>query len=162
MNKWLLMTLAVSTGLASTLALAQVAGQPAPQAKSSTPMQWMDANGDGVISKDEAAKYPRLAAAFDQIDTNKDGKLSADELAAWRKQAGASKPYKDPEDMQARRAARQAECFDKADTDKNGQLSRAEFAKLHEVCGPMGGGMQHGGMPRAQVPPAPSAPPAGK
>ncbi|HQQ59015.1 MAG TPA: EF-hand domain-containing protein [Thermomonas sp.] len=158
MKKLLLLTLAVSAGLASACALAQSASpsasQPA-QAKpmQAKPMQRMDANGDGAISKDEAAKFPRLAASFDQIDTNKDGKLSQDELAAWRKSRAASgdrmhSGYKDPEDMQARRAA----CFDKADTNHDGQLSRDEFTKMGEVCG-----MGHGG--RGHMPPP--APPAG-
>lgn len=176
MNKLLLMTLAVSAGLTSAMALAQVAAPPAPQARPNMPMLRMDANGDGMISKEEAAKFPRLAGKFDQIDTSKDGKLSADELTAWRKSAAGGRMHghgagdKAPEEMQAHRAARQAECFDKADTDKNGQLSRDEFAKLHEACGPMGGGMRHGGAghmpppapPAPPPPPAPPAPPARK
>lgn len=152
MKKLLLLTLAVSVGLASACALAQAAGQAAPQAGHNKMMSRMDANGDGAISKDEAAKFPRLAASFDQIDTNKDGKLSQDELVAWRKSRAESgdrmhSGYKDPEDMQARRAA----CFDKADTNHDGQLSRDEFTKMGEVCG-----MGHGG--RGHMPPPASQP----
>lgn len=39
----------------------------------------LDANGDGVIDRSEAAKMPWLAQHFDQLDKNKDGKLSQDE-----------------------------------------------------------------------------------
>lgn len=45
----------------------------------------LDTNKDGLISRDEAAKAPRLSKAFDAIDSNKDGKLSREELAAFRR-----------------------------------------------------------------------------
>ena len=44
----------------------------------------MDANGDKMISRDEAKGHPRLEKNFDAIDTNKDGQLSPDELKAFR------------------------------------------------------------------------------
>ena len=74
MKKLHILTLAVAAALASTVAIAQTAAPKAPPK--------IDANGDGVISKTEAAAYPRLAARFDQLDANKDGKLSADERPA--------------------------------------------------------------------------------
>ena len=43
-----------------------------------------DTDGDGRISRAEAAKMPRLAEHFDQIDTDKDGYLSREELQAAR------------------------------------------------------------------------------
>lgn len=49
-------------------------------------MARMDADGDGFVSREEAAKFPRLAAAFDKLDTNHDGKLSPDELKAIKRQ----------------------------------------------------------------------------
>ena len=45
----------------------------------------LDTNKDGLISRDEAAKAPRLLKAFDAIDSNKDGLLSRDEMAAFRR-----------------------------------------------------------------------------
>jgi Ca2+-binding EF-hand superfamily protein len=54
------------------------------QAHKGEAMKKMDGNGDGKISREEAAKHPRLAKHFDQIDTNKDGVLSTDELQAFR------------------------------------------------------------------------------
>ncbi|MEO5695017.1 MAG: hypothetical protein ABIQ72_17920 [Usitatibacter sp.] len=44
-----------------------------------------DTNGDGLISRAEAAALPRLARNFDQIDANKDGQLSAEEMRAFHK-----------------------------------------------------------------------------
>lgn len=41
-----------------------------------------DGNGDGKLSKEEAARMPAIAAKFDELDANKDGFLSMDEFAA--------------------------------------------------------------------------------
>jgi len=41
-----------------------------------------DANGDGKVSKEEAAKLPAIASRFDELDKNKDGVLSIEEFAA--------------------------------------------------------------------------------
>jgi hypothetical protein len=43
----------------------------------------LDANGDGAISKDEAAVDPALTQAFDTLDKDADGKLSPAEYAAY-------------------------------------------------------------------------------
>ena len=39
-----------------------------------------DANGDGKVSKDEAAKLPAIATKFDALDKDKDGMLSMGEF----------------------------------------------------------------------------------
>jgi hypothetical protein len=39
-----------------------------------------DTNGDGQISRQEAALLPGLARRFDQLDTNKDGSISSAEF----------------------------------------------------------------------------------
>lgn len=45
-----------------------------------------DADGNGLISREEAQKaMPRLVRRFERIDTNKDGQISKDEIAAARK-----------------------------------------------------------------------------
>lgn len=41
-----------------------------------------DANGDGSLSREEAARVPALAARFDELDNNQDGALSLEEFAA--------------------------------------------------------------------------------
>jgi Ca2+-binding EF-hand superfamily protein len=40
----------------------------------------LDANGDGMVSRDEAALTPGLEDSFDQLDANADGVLSRDEI----------------------------------------------------------------------------------
>ena len=41
-----------------------------------------DANGDGKLSKEEAAMVPSVAAKFAELDKNKDGFLTLAEFAA--------------------------------------------------------------------------------
>jgi Ca2+-binding EF-hand superfamily protein len=41
-----------------------------------------DANGDGKLSKEEAARLPAIAAKFDELDKDKDGALSMAEFMA--------------------------------------------------------------------------------
>ncbi len=43
----------------------------------------LDTDGDGTISRAEAAAHPTLAAEFNAIDANRDGRLSREELAGW-------------------------------------------------------------------------------
>lgn len=71
-----------------------------------------DTDGDGRISRTEAAAKPELAARFDQLDVNKDG-------------------YLDRADRQARMSERRNEWFKNADTNNDGQISRAEFDAIH-------------------------------
>jgi Ca2+-binding EF-hand superfamily protein len=40
-----------------------------------------DGNGDGRLSRDEAASMPEIAGRFDRLDKDKDGSLSLDEFA---------------------------------------------------------------------------------
>jgi Ca2+-binding EF-hand superfamily protein len=40
-----------------------------------------DANGDGRITRDEAAKLPSIGTKFDALDKDKDGVLSLEEFA---------------------------------------------------------------------------------
>lgn len=102
MKKLHILSLAVAAALVSTIAFAQTAA-PTAHAKP-------DANGDGLITKAEAAKFPKLAEKFDQLDKNKDGKLSRDELPMRRT------------GMRGHRDGMQA-----LDVDKDGRISRAEM-----------------------------------
>jgi Ca2+-binding EF-hand superfamily protein len=55
-------------------------------------MKALDKDGDGKISREEAAANPKLAKRFDMIDTNHDGFLSAEELAAYKASKRGAKP----------------------------------------------------------------------
>ncbi len=78
----------------------------------------LDTNGDGRISKLEAASSP-LAAKFAQIDRNHDGYLVHSELQADREQRRA--------EVAAKRAERFEQQFKLADSNQDGRLSRVEF-----------------------------------
>ncbi|MBL8389827.1 MAG: EF-hand domain-containing protein [Hydrogenophaga sp.] len=82
----------ITLGLASVSAFAQSTAAPAspePSTSSSTSgasdakaaFAKADTNGDGKLSKDEAAMLPAISANFDKADANKDGSLSASEFA---------------------------------------------------------------------------------
>ncbi|MET9518023.1 EF-hand domain-containing protein [Streptomyces sp. NPDC002994] len=106
----------------------------------------LDADGDGVISRQEYLARPERAAAatgrdrddplvslartahervYASMDANDDGKVTFEEYAAW---AGA-----DAFDEVCRQAL--GSLFDLADTDSDGALSQAEFTRLREALG---------------------------
>jgi hypothetical protein len=58
-----------------------------PQARAVQKLKDADADGDGLLSKAEAEKLPRLARHFERIDGNGDGKLSRQELRTAREKA---------------------------------------------------------------------------
>lgn len=86
----------------------------------------LDANGDGVIDRQEAAASPRLAARFDELDKNKDGKLSGDELPQWRHgsrgHGGGSEGRHG-----SRHGGGRGGLLAAMDTDKDGRVSAAEY-----------------------------------
>jgi EF hand len=70
----------IAATLAMPLATAPAAAQaPAP---AEAAFKRADANSDGKLSKDEAARLPAIAARFDELDRDKDGFLSMVEFAA--------------------------------------------------------------------------------
>ena len=69
------------TAVLPLTALAQQA-QPGQQPAASTPeiaFMRADTNGDGKLSKAEAARLPAVAPKFDALDKDKDGMLSMGE-----------------------------------------------------------------------------------
>lgn len=72
----------IAVTLAMPLAMAPVAAQTAAPAPSEAAFKRADANSDGKLSKDEAARLPAIAAKFDELDRDKDGFLSMAEFAA--------------------------------------------------------------------------------
>lgn len=65
-------------------ALAQTTTGPtparAPLMAASSQFQQADQNGDGQLSRSEAAMVPGLEAAFDKLDADRNGSLSAGEF----------------------------------------------------------------------------------
>lgn len=94
-----------------------------------------DTNGDGMISRAEAAALPRLAAHFDAIDTNKDGQITMDELRAAHQAhrghhgGGHAKALLGPDGKVTREQflARAAERFDRLDANKDGVVTAEEL-----------------------------------
>ncbi|MGY0560394.1 MULTISPECIES: EF-hand domain-containing protein [unclassified Luteimonas] len=93
--------LALGFALAMPMAFAQEAddlgqeptaptGQPAPQGQ----VSWndLDSDGDGNLSRSEAAGLAQLASVFDQADADGDGVLTPQEYQAWAASQGAGAP----------------------------------------------------------------------
>jgi len=51
-----------------------------------------DTNNDGMLSREEVAKIPRLLKRFEDIDTSKDGQVSQEELEAAMKRRRGDRP----------------------------------------------------------------------
>jgi hypothetical protein len=98
--------IAIALVSAATLVLAQPAAVPARGAAVER-LRAADTNGDGLISRAEAAaSLPRVAKHFDEIDANKDGQISSEELRAFH------------EARKAERAKRKAQAADGASASK--------------------------------------------
>ena len=78
----------------------------------------LDTDGDGRISRAEAAVQPRFAARFDEADGNRDGFVVRSELQASSEKHRAERV--------ARHRAMFEEKFAKADINRDGKLSRVE------------------------------------
>lgn len=76
-------------------------------------MRAADTNADGMISREEAASLPGLAARFDAVDANADGNITLAEMQAARG---------------THRHGNRGEGWKKWDADGDGRLSREETA----------------------------------
>ena len=77
---------------------ANMVGAPGanPRASLNERINQLDINHDGLISKAEAAGYPKLAKGFKRLDSNKDGQLSSEEIAAFQDKTKAKRAAKAP------------------------------------------------------------------
>jgi hypothetical protein len=94
-----------------------VQGCVTPAAAPAADLPRLDANGDGLVTREEAQVYPRMAARFDDADTNRDGHLDAAEAEAGREAVR----------RQARAAIR--ERWSAADKDGDDAISQSEAAE---------------------------------
>jgi len=118
--------------------LAQAASTPPPG-----PGRYpMDADKDGLVTREEASSFPMLSAQFDAADTNKDGKLDAAEMDAHRAMMHSTGRAKAKQRWQAAdkdgdsaisleeaQASMPgvAERFSQFDVDGDGKIERAEM-----------------------------------
>ncbi|MBA1147546.1 EF-hand domain-containing protein [Ectothiorhodospiraceae bacterium WFHF3C12] len=79
------MLLAAVLAAATTVAFA--GSQEGMKEQGHTAYKALDANGDGMISPEEATANPNVAAQFDQLDANGDSRLDQGEFARF--EAGA-------------------------------------------------------------------------
>ncbi|MEN1925901.1 EF-hand domain-containing protein [Luteimonas sp. MJ293] len=93
--------LALGFAMAMPMAFAQEADdfgqEPATPTAQSAPqgqVSWtdLDTDGDGNLSRAEAAGLPQLAQVFDQADADGDGVLTPQEYQAWAASQGAGAP----------------------------------------------------------------------
>ena len=137
MKRLILAAALAGTALAGPT-LAQTAAPAAPTAK---PMR-ADANGDGVVTRAEAAAA--ADARFTALDRNRDGKLSADEMPGRRWKRDDSTPRPDagrPDITREAFRARALERFDRMDANRDGRVDKSE----REAMRARGGGRGHHG-----------------
>lgn len=110
------------------------------------PRAKIDANDDGAITREEAAKFPRLAERFDELDKNRDGKLDASERPQRRggrehggRHGGAGGAARLDTDgdgrispAEAAKSPRLAENFAAIDANKDGYIVRGELRGYFE------------------------------
>jgi hypothetical protein len=111
--KYVAILTAVGLGSAAILALAAPEGRDGRGAMHERIKQ-ADTDGNGMLSRAEAAALPRIAKHFDEIDANHDNQITADELKAFH------------EKMRGAHDKQRAEHWKKLDTNGDGKISRDE------------------------------------
>ena len=126
--------LAAALASASFMAVALVG----PTAAQTAPAARGDANGDGVLTRDEA--MAQADARFDRLDTNKDGKLTPDEMQPRRAMGGADAAPPPPPPADGASSPPPAagpagrgfggRMFARLDTNGDGVIDREEYRAL--------------------------------
>jgi hypothetical protein len=123
---------ALALGSAATLVLA--ADGPHGGRGMGERVRAADTNGDGLISRTEAAALPRLAEKFDAIDLNRDGQLSRDEMHAFRQARVLNRMGDTDGDGKLSKAealAKASARFDRVDSNHDGFVTADELKAAH-------------------------------
>lgn len=153
-------TLFTALALALAATTAAFAAEPAANPERA-PRPALDANGDGVVDRAEAAKFPRLAEHFDKLDSNGDGKLDVSERPQRRHgghrgkgahghgPGGIARLDQDGDgrisraELEAGKGGREGRTnpllanFAAIDADKDGHIVRGELEAWHEKQRPL-------------------------
>jgi len=138
--KYVLILTAAALVSASTLVLADPGAGPVRGAMIER-LKAADTDGNGMLSRQEAAALPRIAERFDAIDANRDGQVSFEELRAYhqaqRAQHGIGSADANGDGKVSREEflARAAARFDGLDANKDGVLSADELRAGHHRFG---------------------------
>ena len=123
---------ALALASTATLVIAAPEGHP-HRAAMLERLKAADTNGDGLISRAEAAALPKIAERFDQIDANRDGQVSVEELKAARgKHRGHGGLVKhldadgDGKVSKAEAMVAAEKRFDRVDANKDGFITQDE------------------------------------
>ena len=123
---------ALALASTATIVIAAPEGHP-HRAAMMERLKAADTNGDGLISRAEAAALPGIAERFEQIDANRDGQVSLDELKAARgKHRGHGGMMKhldadgDGKVSKAEALTAAEKRFDQADANKDGFITQDE------------------------------------
>jgi Ca2+-binding EF-hand superfamily protein len=123
----------------------------------------LDQDGDGAISKAEAAAAPRMAEHFAEIDLDSDGRITKEEMQAARARVHEGMKGRGEDRFRsadtngdgavdlAELQQQAAERFKELDADGNGLLTHEEFkAGMHKHRGERNQAGQPGPQPPAQ------------
>ncbi|GAB3726499.1 hypothetical protein GCM10028862_01860 [Luteimonas pelagia] len=142
---------AVLAAIAATGLLAAGLLVAAPGGKGGQFFDKLDANGDGAVSRQEAAAMK--AAHLAELDANNDGFVEYDEMKAAR-EARARAHFTERHDANGdgrvsvdEMGMRGEGMFERMDTNKDGSISREEMAQGHGRHGRRGG---HRGPPTGE------------